>query len=352
MTQNLGGSTSARVSRVSAAAIARATGLSSATVSYVLNERPGVSSETRQRVLDAAGLLGYSLPPHLDGSTNRAHIVGLILSTVANPFYPELSTGFYEAAERRGYQVFLAHTDDDQASLGGAINAMIDRSVDGIAIAIARTDTADVVRVARRHHVPIVQISRRFAHVDADFVGIDDRSAAAEMMDHAIGHGRGPIATVIGQRTSSASAAREESFVGRAHELGIDIPKSRRVSTDLTLEGGQAAATHLFSSDNPPQFVLCGSDILALGVMAEAHRRGLRVPEDVAVTGFDGIELAATPMIDLTGVVQPRRRMSSTALDLLVDRIERTSSTTLTRTVPHALRIGRTCGCTQEGESA
>ncbi|NQX13834.1 LacI family DNA-binding transcriptional regulator [Microbacteriaceae bacterium VKM Ac-2855] len=338
-----------RQPRVSAASVARAAGVSPAAVSYVFNDRPGVSAETRALVRDAAKSLGFT--PSRPTAPVRAHIVGLILSNVANPFYPELSVGFSEAARSRGYQVFLSHTDDDQESLTQSIAAMLDRSVDGIAVAVARSDNASAVRQMRRAHVPMVQISRTFQHVDADFVGIDDRGAAVAMMRHALAHHRWPIATVIGPRASSASAEREAGFVSAARDAGIVIPGPMRVSVPLTLQGGRAAAEHLFSLPQPPRFVLCGSDILAFGVMSHALELGLRIPEDVALSGFDGIEMASTPMIDLTGIVQPRRAMSATALELLADRIEHGQHSTMQRHVRHTIRVGRTCGCTSKGRS-
>lgn len=342
----------ARRSAVSAASVARAVGVSTATVSYVFNNRPGVSDPTRRLVLEAADSLGFVPRRPATSAVQRTNIVGLVLSNIANPFYPELSVGFSEAAQKRGYQVFLSHTDDDQASLTRAIGAMLDRPVDGVAVAVARSDNASALRQLRQAHVPLVQISRTFAHVEADFVGIDDHAAAAEMAQHALKHARWPIATVIGPRTSSASSAREEGFVAEARTAGITIPGSYRVSVPLTLDGGRAAAEHLFSLPNPPRFVLCGSDILALGVMSHAMERSLGVPKDVAISGFDGIELARTPMIDLTGIVQARKEMSANALDLLVDRIEHLTTTITRKTVPHSLRIGRTCGCTPKGTTS
>jgi LacI family transcriptional regulator len=337
--------------KVSAATVARTANVSTATVSYVLNERVGVSTETRERVLKVADELGFKSAKSLRGNAGRMNIIGLVLSNIANPFYPELSAGFTEAAQERGFQVFLAHTDDDQASLTRAIGAMVDRSVAGIALTVARSDNASAVRQLRSARIPLVQISRAFSHVDADFVGIDDFEAAREMMRHALSHQRWPLATVIGPRTSSASKTREFGFIEEARAAGVIIPGSHCVSGQLNLEAGRAAAKHLFEQTNPPRFILCGSDILALGVMSYAMEIGLRVPTDVAISGFDGISLADTPMIDLTGIVQPHREMSRQSVGLLTDLVEGKRHSTSQLFVPHSLRIGRTCGCNPKGNS-
>jgi len=217
--------------------------------------------------------------------------------------------------------------------------------VDGVALAVGSANNASAVRQLRSANVPLVQISRKYPYGEADFVGIDDHGAASAMMRHALDHLLRPLATVVGPRTSSASAAREDGFVTEAQSAGIMINGTHRVSVPLSLQGGRAAAEHLFKLPNPPRFILCGSDILALGVMSHALEVGLRVPEDAAISGFDGIEIASTPMVDLTGIVQPSR-----ALEVLADRIEHNSHTPTSLAIPYTMRIGRTCGCSAKGK--
>ena len=333
--------------RVSAGDVARAAGVSTAAVSYVFNGRGGVSDATRDHVRRIAQSLGYDRPVR-DPRPRSLDVLGLVLSNVANPFYPELSVAFCEAAAHRGFGVFLAHTEDDEDSLARTLRSMAERGVDGVAIAVARSDSAEPVRQLRAARMRFLQISRAFSGVEGDFVGIDDDGAARQMAAHAIEHGRLPIATVVGPRTSSASLDRERGFLERLRASGVDVPADYRVSTDLTLAGGRAAARHLLALPEPPRFVLCGSDVLALGVMTQAQSDGRSVPRDIAVTGFDGIELCATSMIRLTGIVQPRTEMARQAADLLVDRIEGRRSATARTRLPHRLRIGRTCGCPEQ----
>lgn len=339
-----------RRTKISAAEVARAAGVSPATVSYVLNRRPGVSRETRQHVLATAERLGFVVDQTV-AQDEHQRIIGLVLSNIANPFYPELSVGFSEAAQENGYEVFLSHTHDDQESLTRAVEAMLDRNVQGVAIAIARSDNASAVRRLRQARVPLVQLSRCFNHVEADFVGIDDRAAGVAMMRHALEHQRWPIATVIGPRTSSASARREEGFVAEARRAGVNIPGALRISGPLTMESGREAARVLFSSANPPRFILCGSDVLALGVMSEALELGLRIPEDVAVSGFDGIAISGTPMIGLTSIVQPRHEMSYHAVHLLIDHIEHPERAVSRVTLPYGVQHGTSCGCSPKGKT-
>jgi LacI family transcriptional regulator len=333
-------------SRVSAADVARQAGVSPAAVSYVMNGRPGVSLETRERVVAIAQELGFR-PNQLAAtlSRSRSHILGLVLSQMANPFYPELAIGVTLAARTAGYQVFLAHTEDDEESLSETIRAMLERSVDGIVLTVARSDNAEVLRQLRDASTPFVQLSRFFPQAAGDFVGIDDRSAAVDIMRHVLGHRPESVATVVGPRTSSASLAREQGFVAEALRVSLTIPGNQRASVQLTEEGGRRAARHLFSLSDLPRAIVCGSDAIAIGVLEEALLHGLRVPEDIMVTGFDGISVAIGPLIDLTSIVQPHRLMAQRAVEQLTQSIEHRDSPIKRQIIPHYLRIGSTCGC-------
>ena len=329
---------------VSAGDVARVAGVSKAAVSYVFNGRTGVSDATRDHVRSVAASLGYerSIAEH---DPRRIDVLGLVLSNVANPFYPELSVAFTAAAAERGYGVFLAHTDDAADSLGRTVHAMAGRGLAGVAIAVARSDSAAPVRELRSGRIPFVQVSRSFSGELGDFVGIDDVRAARQIAAHAIQHGRGPFATIIGPRASSASQDRERGLHEELRSAGIEVPATMRISTELTLDGGRAAAAHLLAMPRPPRFILCGSDVLALGVLAQASTLGRSIPGDLSVSGFDGTDLCATGIVGLTGIVQPRAQLASVAASMLIDRIGgRTGPWQRTR-LEHQLRIGRTCGC-------
>lgn len=199
--------------RVSAADVARAVGVSPATVSYVMNGRSGVSEETRARVLEVAEELGHTSSARANRlRSHQSRVIGLVLTDIANPFYTEIAAGTIDAARARGYEVFLAHTQEDPDTLRSVVDAMIARQVDGVVVTVLHPDDGDVVRSLRSARIPLIQLSRRIERVDADFVGIDDRAAASEMMEHVLWHGYQDIVTIVGPRTSSASAARRKGL--------------------------------------------------------------------------------------------------------------------------------------------
>lgn len=337
---------STRRGRVSAADVARAAGVSTAAVSYVMNGRPGVSAETRTRVLATADRLGHRRNSRAEDLTSpRTRVIGLVLTDIANTFYTEIAAGAIDAARAQGYEVFLAHTQESSETLAGVVDAMIARHVDGVVLTVLHPDDGPVIRALRGARIPFVQLSRRISRLEADFVGIDDFAAAGEMMDHVVAHGCTDLATVVGPRTSSASAAREEGFVRAAARHGISVGAHRRISTYLSEEGGQRAVERLLADGAPPDALVCGSDAIASGAIGALRTHGLRVPEDVAVTGFDGLFPGASSLSLLTTVSQPRRDMAALALRLLIRRIDGTGGAHETHIRPHRLRVGASCGC-------
>jgi LacI family transcriptional regulator len=335
-----------RRARVSAADVARAAGVSAAAVSYVMNGRPGVSPDTRAHVLAVAERLGHAPRERIVRlRQQRTRVIGLVLTDIANAFYTEIGAGVIDAARAHGYEVFLAHTQEDRATLEAVVEALVVRHVDGVVLTVLHPDDGEVVRSLRSAGVPFVQLSRRIERIGADFVGIDDAAAATEVMEHVLGHGHRDVATISGPRNSSASAAREEAFVRTAAAYGISLAGARRISTYLSEDGGRRAVEAMLARDVLPRALVCGSDVIALGAIAALRAHGLRVPEDVAVTGFDGLFPAASPLVGLTTVWQPRREMAEQALQLLLRRIDGAGGGPRSVLQGHELRIGTTCGC-------
>lgn len=341
-----------RALRVSAADVARAAGVSPATVSYVMNGRSGVSEQMRERVLAIAEELGHTSSMRAAQlRSQRTRVIGLVLTDIANPFYTEVAAGAIDAARAQGYEVFLAHTQERSDTLAGVVDAMIARHVDGVVLTVLHPDDGDVIRRLRGAHIPFVQLSRRIHTLEADFVGIDDAAAATAIMDHVLDHGHTDVALIAGPPNSSASAARAQGFVTAAKARGVDLQGRRRISTYLSEDGGYRAVTRILADGAPPAALVCGSDAIALGAIGALGAHGLRVPDDVAVTGFDGLFPRLSPLAELTTVSQPRREMAQAALDMLIRRIDGSGKAPQDVIRPFELRIGTTCGCPGREES-
>lgn len=335
-----------RPSRVSAAAVARAAGVSAAAVSYVMSGKGGVAAETRRHILAVAEEIGFR-PPNQQTAIdpNRTRVIGLVQPNIINPTYPRFAQSIVSAAAEAGYEVFVATTQDDLRTFGKVATSLVHRNVDGVVLSAAFREDATALRTLRAARIPYVYLSRKSQYLEGDFVGIDDAAAATSLMEHVLAHGYTDIASVIGPRFSSASLAREQAFVQAAREHGIDISGDRKISTELNSEGGRRAAARLFSRDNPPRAIMCGSDEIAIGILEHAAENGIRVPEDVAVTGHDGIPHSMSGLIGLTTIMQPHEEMGREAFGMLLKRMEKPSNSYQTLVCAHRLHIGRTCGC-------
>lgn len=330
---------------VSAAAVARACGVSKATVSYVMNGQGGVSAETRRRVIKTATELGYrpAAGPRRDPLLTR--VVGLILPNIVNPMYTGWAQRIISITRDEGFDVFVATTDDDPDTLAQVAATLAARNVDGVIIAALMREDLRALRVLRQKRIPFVCLSRSADQLHGDFVGIDFDAAATLLMDHVLSHGFRDIATVIGPRVSTASLIREQAFVRTAAAAGVVVHGERKISTRLDSAGGRAAAKSLLATSRPPRAVVCGSDEIAIGIMEYALSVGLRIPEDLAVVGGDGLPHSRSALIALTTVIQPINVMAERSFELLLDQITRPRSTYHQVICEHRLHIGRTCGC-------
>ena len=332
--------------RVSAADVARRAGVSAATVSYALNGKPGVSAEMRARVLATAAELGHSLERYERArEPEPSRVLGLILTDISNPFYSEFSAGTIDIARARGYEVFVAHTQESSPTLDTVVRTMIARRVDGMLLTSLHTDDGDAIRTLRRAGMPFVQVTRRIPGLRADFIGVDETALSGDILRHLLGHGYADLAIVTGPRSSSSSAERARTFAATAAELGVPLPAHRRFIAFLNAEGGRRVAQHLVDADDVPRAIACGSDAIASGVIGTLREHDLRVPDDVAVTGIDGVFPGASMLAELTTVALARRTIARIAVEQLIRRIDGCGGSALDETVPHTLRIGTSCGC-------
>lgn len=335
-----------RPMRVSANEVARQAGVSTASVSYVMNNKPGVAAETRRRILAVAAELGFKpTNASMAYGPDRTGVIGLVLPNISNPVFPRFAQGVIAAAAQESYEVFVATTQDDADTLSQIVSTLVARNVDGVILAAALREDATALRTLRTAKIPYVYLSRRSPKLEGDFVGIDDFAAGSQLMTHMLSHGYTNIASVIGPRHSTSSLAREQAFVETAAAHGISIPSRHKISTKLNNQGGQEAARRIFAGSNPPEAIVCGSDAIAIGIMEYALDHGIRVPEDVAVAGSDGLPLSISRLINLTTIVQPHVEMAQESFAMLLKRMKQSSTQYQSLLCQHWIRIGRTCGC-------
>ncbi|MFD7921852.1 LacI family DNA-binding transcriptional regulator [Streptomyces sp. NPDC059740] len=304
--------------------IAVQAGVSEATVSRVLNGRPGVSAATRQTVLAALDVLGYERPVRL--RQRSAGLVGLITPELENPIFPAFAQVIGQALTRQGFTPVLATQTPGGSTEDELTEMLVDRGVDGILFVsgLHADTTADTARYdrLRARGVPFVLINGFSDRVQAPFVSVDDRAAVRLAVTHLVALGHRQIGLALGPKRFVPVQRKIEGFLASMREhLDMDAATAERhVQHSLyTLEGGQAATEALL--DAGCTAVICASDMMALGAVRAARGRGLAVPDEVSVVGFDDSPLIAFTDPPLTTVRHPVPAMGQAAVRALLEEI-------------------------------
>jgi DNA-binding LacI/PurR family transcriptional regulator len=303
------------------AEVARKVGVSEATVSRVLNDKPGVSEATRQAVLTALDVLGYERPTKLRGE--RARLVGLVLPELSNPIFPALAEIVGGGLTQNGYTPLLCTQNAGGITESEYVDLLLQQQVSGVIFLGGNYSQVDAPHEhyerLRRVHLPTVFVNARIDALEFATVSTDDAAAAEQAVIHLrqLGHCRiglllGPADHVPSQR--KLAAARRVLA-----EAGDPLLDELIVRGLYSLESGQAGATRLMAAGATA--IVCASDLLALGAVRAARRQGRSVPRDLSVVGFDDSALMSCTEPPLTTVRQPIESMGRTVIELLLAQI-------------------------------
>jgi DNA-binding LacI/PurR family transcriptional regulator len=314
----MGALMSRNVAKVGSADVAKLAGVSRSAVSRTFTEGAYVSDETRAKVLKAAEMLGYR-PNVLARSltTNRTHIIGIITSDLDNAFYATLLYELIERIQGRGMATFVLCADKQNND--EVVSRLLSYQVEGVIVTNTRLSSKMAFDFARGGK-PIVTINRYVESDDITAVTCDNEECGAKVADLFVDIGRKRIAFIAGDPDTSSSRDRERGFGRRLSERGRLL--AARAIGRYTHQGGLEAARTLFGAAERPDAVFVANDLMAFAVIDVIRREfGLRVPEDVAVVGFDNSPPAAWPTYQLTSVDQHIPRMADLAVDELIGRL-------------------------------
>jgi DNA-binding LacI/PurR family transcriptional regulator len=304
--------------------IAAQAGVSEATVSRVLNGKPGVAAATRQSVLAALDVLGYERPTRL--RQRSAGLIGLITPELSNPIFPALAQVIEQVLTRYGYTPVLCTQTPGGSTEDELVEMLVERGVTGIVFVsgLHADTTADTARYDKLQGqgVPFVMINGYSEKVSAPFISPDDRAAMWMAVRHLAGLGHERIGLAVGPSRFVPVLRKEEGFVAALGDvLGLSEEQSRDLIQHslFTVEGGQAAANVLL--DKGCTAIVCGSDLMAFGAIRGARARGLSVPKDISVVGFDDSPLIAFADPPLTTIRQPVEAMGAAAVNVLLEEI-------------------------------
>jgi DNA-binding LacI/PurR family transcriptional regulator len=295
--------------------VAKRAGVSKATVSRVLNNGKFIDPETRQRVLEVARQLKYYQNVHARRLAHgRSDLFGLIISEIANPFFPEVLRGFEEAALAKGFEILLCNTEYGPERIDAAVRKMIENKVRGAAVMTSVMDAEHIEELVS-HDIATVLLDQSRSERYLSSIRIDYSGAVSQVIDHlwALGHRR--FAFIGGPgNIRSAQILRQavvDTFAERRVELCPVLECNHKV------DGGAAAALTLLDEPSHPTAVLCGNDLIAIGAMGALESAGLTVAKDISVVGFDDIYFARLARPALTTIRCSRGDLGRLAFEAL-----------------------------------
>lgn len=302
--------------------IAEKAGVSSATVSRVLNNQNIVNGETYRRVVDAMNALGYSHTLSVSPKSGKdvsSDLIILSLPTISNPFYNEIAIGAQNAAQRFGYHVLISNNPLDPEGLNQLIALAKTNRVAGVITLNCMTQNAlerlcDVTNV--------VQCCEYCEGYDVSYVSIDDYQATRTALNHLYSHGRRDIAFINGPLGYKYARHRQNSYLDFLREHRLPIREDRIIqlsSVDYSI--AIASLTQMLSRPNPPDAIFAISDVFAGAAIKVAKKCGLRVPQDLMVIGFDNVDFSSICVPAITTINQPKQQLGYMACELLVEQI-------------------------------
>lgn len=299
--------------------VARLAGVSTATVSRVLDHSPKVSEPTRERVLSVARSLGYK-PSAIARSlsTGHTHTIGLIVTNVSNPYYPEMVAGIEDEAREAGYSTLLCNSYDDQERERAYLDLLVERRIDGVVIASSGLTQRNPQLPA---HLPIPMV---LANADGKSLGLpsvssDNYAGARALTEYILRLGHTRIAYIAGPGGLQTAGQRLLGFREALKAAQLDPASYAVIKSRSDATGGETAMEHILLLDPRPTAVLAYNDLTAIGAMHTCHRAGLQVPDDISIAGFDDIQLSRLVYPPLTTVAQSTSLMGKLAVRQLLD---------------------------------
>jgi LacI family transcriptional regulator len=310
--------------------VAEKAGVSTTTVSHVINDTRVVSREVRERVQAAIHELRY-IPSAVARSlkNDKTHTLGMLVPNSSNPYFAELIQGIEDAAFALGYSIILCNSYDDPKKQVAYIRVLMEKRIDGLILVSSGFDP-ELTRLLANEAIPKVLVDRELPGVSADFVESDHEHAGYLATKYLIDLGHRDIACVSGPEDLLSSSARVTGYRRALEEAGIAPRAEHLLYADFSSKGGFDAFRRLLSLRSRPTAVFAGNDLMAIGGICAASEQGVRVPDELSVIGYDDIALASYCNPPLTTIGQPKREIGALTARILVERI-RNAETALRR---------------------
>jgi LacI family transcriptional regulator len=316
--------------RITIEDVAREAGVSRQTVSRAINNKAEISFDTLSRVREAVDRLGYRPSRMAQGLvTQQTHTVGLVVSDITNPFFPEVARGVLDAAQLKDYNVFLCNTDGNLQQELRILQSLADHAVDGIIIYPSYDSDDNLKSFLEQYQRPLVVVNHFFKHPRVSNVLVDNQRGAKLAVDYLVGRGHTAIGMLAGVLNPSRERIRRiQGFRQALTDHGLPIVEEWIVpSLDPTFERGYEAGRYLLSQYPQVTAIFAYNDLLALGAIRAGHDLGRRIPADCAIIGFDDIRWAATATPALTSIGVNKHDLGEQAITRLLAMLDYPEST-------------------------
>lgn len=307
--------------------VARHAKVSSATVSRTINGIASVNPDLAKRVWRSIEELNYFPDTQARALVSgRSRILGLIVSEITNPFFPELVQQFEDVALENGYDVLIASTNYDPQRMSRCVRRMLERKVDGVAVMTFGIEAPVIEELAQRG-IPLVFIDTGPAYPQVRTLKVDYQTGIRQAVQHLAALGHRDISFITGPLQLHSSLARRNAFANAMREIGVKVRPENIVEGRHTLEGGMEGMRTLAAGKTLPTAVMCSNDMTAIGVLHELYDMNLRVPADISVIGFDNIQIAGFTLPPLTTIEMSCSDIARSAVQVLRAGIEETRDT-------------------------
>jgi LacI family transcriptional regulator len=308
--------------RVTIEDVAQAAGVSRQTVSRAMNDKDEISQETKQRVMQAIQELGYRPNRLAQGMvTQRTYTVGLVVSNITNPFFPEVTRGVQDTALANEYNVLLCNTDDTAEVELQSLRSLAAQHADGI-ILFSHQASDDELRTFADSYRPLVLINRICEHPHISVLLVDNYRGAQLAADYFADHQHTQIGMLTNDSPTYSQSRRLLGFRQQLEARGLQLPEERVIPEVNHLEGGYRAAHQLLTRYPEVTAIFTYNDLMAVGAIRACSELGRRIPADVAIIGFDGIQMSTMTTPSLSTIYVDKYAMGQQAMNRLIAMIE------------------------------
>ncbi|ACS80604.1 substrate-binding domain-containing protein [Maridesulfovibrio salexigens] len=302
--------------------VAKLAGVSTSTVSHVLNRTRFVSDEKRELVERAVEELNYR-PSSIARSlkVQQTRTLGMLVTASRNPFFAEVVHGVERRCYERGYTLFLCNTEGDINRMEANLDALEEKRVDGLLLLCSEVNDEIINLIEAERSVPIVVFDWGPESDNVDRIYDNSLSGARLATKYLIAKGHTDIGCIAGPQDRRSAKERLEGYRQAMVETGLPVRDEWIVEGDYGCEGGVEAMHYLFGLDKLPSAVFVCNDMMAIGMLSEAVRLGVRVPQDLSVIGYDNVYISRFTAPALTTIHQPKKEIAARAVDTLIDRL-------------------------------